>query len=457
MRARIRYTIDLLRNSYWFTPGLMMLGAIALSSLTLSLDDRWGLEAIREVEWLYRWIYTGGPDGAADVLSVIASSMITVAGVVFSITIVALTLASSQFGPRVLANFMADRANQLVLGTFVATFIYSLLILRTLRGDTAPGDTLVPYISVTVSLILALAGLSVLIFFIHHVSISIQAPHLIAVIASELRHAAKAFPPRAEAEAATARGERTGGDGFAARGDPAPIPATSTGYVEAIDYDGVADTAAEHDIFVEIEHRPGDFMVRGRPFAQAWPAERVTEEIVGEIAGMVATGSRRTAIQDVEFPIAQLVEVAVRALSPGINDPFTAMNCIDQLSAGLCDLAGRELPKSRFDDGAGATRVMLAQPVTFEGAVRAAFDQIRQNSAHHAAVYIRVLEAIATVLGGVEYVERVDTLVLQADLVLERARESVPAPTDVADVVARHRAVLAAAQATRDRLSTRRA
>lgn len=451
MKARIRYTIDLLRNSYWFTPGLMMLGAIALSSLTLSLDARWGLEAIREVEWLYRWIYTGGPDGAADMLAVIASSMITVAGVVFSITIVALTLASSQFGPRVLANFMADRANQLVLGTFVATFIYSLLILRTIRGDTAPGDTLVPYISVTVSLLLALTSISVLIFFIHHVSISIQAPHLIAVIASELRHAAQTFPPRGDVE----QEGGTGGRRFAPRGDSAPIPAMSTGYVEAIDYDGVAETAAEHDLFVEIEHRPGHFMVRGSPFARAWPAERVTEEIARSIAGMVATGSRRTAIQDVEFPIAQLVEVAVRALSPGINDPFTAVNCIDQLSAGLCDLAGSDVPKSHFDDGEGATRVMIAHPVTFEGVVRSAFDQIRQNAAHHASIYIRMLEAIETVLGGVEYADRVDTLVLQADLMVERARDSVPAPTDLADVDSRYRNVLAAAQATRDRLSER--
>lgn len=456
MRARLRYAADLLRNSYWFTPGLMMIGAFALSVITLRLDARWGMEALREIEWLYAWTYTGGPDGAADVLSVIASSMITVAGVVFSITIVALTLASSQFGPRVLASFMADRGNQIVLGTFIATFLYSLLVLRTIRGDGARTDVLVPHLSVTVSLLLAIASLCVLIFFIHHVSISIQAPHLIAVVARELHHSVSMLPRVGDGD-----GEMDGAgpslDGGRSTPDPpgeaAVVPVPDTGYIEAIDFEGLVKMADEEDLFVRLRHRPGHFVAEGRTLALVWPADRVTDASARRIGGFLATGARRTAIQDMEFPVAQLVEIAVRALSPGINDPYTAITCIDQISAGLCNLAGRALPPARFQDSAGLTRVVVERPVTFEGVVRQAFDQVRQNAAHHTAVHLRLLESLTRVIGAVEDPSRIDPLATQARLIMERARTAVPTPADVREIETEHDGVLEAAERRRRRLA----
>jgi uncharacterized membrane protein len=449
MKARLRYTAALLRDSYWFTPGLIMLGTVVLSVLMPAADRRWGIDALREAPALYSWIYTGGPDGAGQVLAVIASSMITVAGVVFSITIVALSLASSQFGPRVLASFMADRGNQIVLGTFVGTFLYSLLILRTIRGDGAAGESMVPHLSVTAAVLLAIASLCVLIYFIHHVSISIQAPHLVAVISAELHHSIATLPVKdrtAPVEAAAKEGMEALGTGDE---EGAMVAAPQTGYIEAIDYEGLMEMASRLDLRVRLDGRPGHYVIEGRPLAYVWPADAVDERLARRMGRLAAIGSHRTAVQDMEFPVEQLVEVAVRALSPSINDPFTAMNCIDQLSSGLVDLARKELPPSRLADGEGEVRVLITRPVTFEGVVRAAFEQIRQNAAHHASVHMRMLESLGIVIGAVHSPARLEPLLNQARLAHQAAAENVPAAADRADIERRYAEVLEIARQRR--------
>lgn len=454
MKARLRYTAALLRDSYWFTPGLIMLGAVGLSVLMPAVDRRWGIEALREVPFLYTWIYTGGPDGAGEVLSVIASSMITVAGVVFSITIVALSLASSQFGPRVLSSFMADRGNQIVLGTFVGTFLYSLLILRTIRGDGAPGESVVPHLSVTVALLLAIASLCVLIYFIHHVSISIQAPHLVAVISAELHHSIAKLPVKNRTEpveAAAKEGTEALGTGDEEGG---MVACPQTGYIEAIDYEGLIEMASRLDLKIRLDGRPGHYVIEGRPLAYVWPAAAVDERLARRVGGVAAIGSHRTAVQDMEFPVEQLVEIAVRALSPGINDPFTAMNCIDQLSAGLLDLARKELPPSRLVDADGEVRVLVTRPVTFDGVVRAAFEQIRQNAAHHASVHMRMLESLGIVVGAVHSPTRFEPLLNQARLIHQSAAEKVPSAADRADIEQRYQEVLRIARERRATLES---
>ena len=178
MRAQLLKYWDRIRSSFWFLPSLMACGAVALALATVALDG-----SVTD-DWLQTlaWVYTGGAEGASAVLETIAGSMITIAGVVFSLTLVALSLASSQFGPRLLRNFMRDTANQVVLGTFVATFLYCLLVLRTIRR--ADEVAFVPHLSVTLGVLFAIASLGVLIYFIHHVSVSIQADEIIARVGS---------------------------------------------------------------------------------------------------------------------------------------------------------------------------------------------------------------------------------------------------------------------------------
>jgi uncharacterized membrane protein len=440
VRARTSVIADQVANSYWFVPAVMTFASVLLSVLTLWLDDQ-----IREdvPSWLQPLVFSGGPDGAREVLGVIAGSMITVAGVVFSITIVALTLASSQFGPRLLANFMSDRGNQVTLGTFVATFLYSLLVLRTVRTGEVER---VPHLSVAVAMLLAIAGLSVLIFFIHHISVMIQAPSLIASISDEMRGTTGRLFPQVGglSDADYAAPGSSLPDEF--EQEAVPVETSSSGYVEAVDVEGLLSLATDRDLVIRLDVQPGRFLVSGDPVAHAWPAGALDDETTDRIARSVAVGSRATATQDFEFPLKQLAEIAVRSLSPGINDPYTASSCVDHLSITLCDLAAREFPARGIADADGRLRIRLGDPLDFAQLVDAAFDQVRQNAAHHTVVYVHVLHALRRIVDRVRTTDRVRPLTDLASLVLEQSRGALGAQADADEVAAAHAAFTDAAR-----------
>lgn len=420
----------------------MTLGAILLSMLTVWIDGLLGRED--QPDWLQPLTYSGGPDGAREVLGVIAGSMITIAGVVFSITIVALTLASGQFGPRLLSNFMRDRGNQITLGTFIATFLYSLLVLRTIRNDSDQ----VPDVSITIALVLVVASLSVLIYFIHHISVTIQAPNLVAAVGRELQSATeRLFPDSAPEETTESEKAR---EGLARLDDEesAPIRSTGSGYIEVVDLDGLIAVAQDHDLVLRIRKRPGSFVVRGTSLIDAFPAHRVDDSLSKKLAGSVATGPQRTPSQDIEFPVEQMVEIAVRALSPSINDPFTAATCVDQLSVGLCLLAEREFPSANVTDSEGNLRILIADPVTWDGLIHGAFGQIRQCAGFHAEVYVRMLESLHRIGASVRTTDRLPPIHEQGQLIVEAASVSVPAAADRRVIEAKYAELLADLQET---------
>ncbi len=443
MRTRISYAADRLRNSYWFVPGLMLLGSAVLAWVLTRVDDA---SDPQDLPWAGELIFSGGATSAHEVLGTISSSMITVAGVVFSITIVTLQLASSQFGPRMLANFMRDRANQMTLGTFVSTFLYSLLVLRKIR-DEDPAS--VPHLSVTVALLLAVASLAVLIFFIHHVSTTIQAPNLVAAIAGELRRTTDhLFPDVREAEhARPAPAHADLPADFEEHGRR--VDARTTGYVQVLDVERLVAVAREHDLVIRLDTRPGRFLVDSTPFATVYPGDRVADEVATAVAASVVTGARRTAQQDVEFPLRQMVEIGVRALSPGINDPFTASTCVDQIGAGLCTLAGRELPSPYLVDDDDFLRVVHGDPVTWERLVAAGYDQLRQCADSHTPVYLHILDALTRIARCVRDASRLEPLVREARLVVEAAERNVEAEADQEVVERRYDALLAAVEGFR--------
>lgn len=433
MGTRANFVGDRLRDSYWFIPSLMLVAVAFLAWVTTNIDDAYDPEKIR---WIGDLIYSGGPDGAREVLSTIASSMITVAGVVFSITIVSLQLASTQFGPRMLANFVRDRGNQVTLGTFLAAFLYSLLVLRTVRtSDPAT----VPHLSVTFALGLAGAGLAVLIYFIHHIATTIQAPNLIAVIAEELRHGAKHLFPDVEDVQDVSPGPRERqlpADFDQASGN---VGALSSGYIEAIDVGEMVKVAKDHDLVVRLDLRPGRFVVAGTPFAKAYPKDRLDDDVADVLARAVVTGARRTPQHDIEFPIRQMVEIAVRALSPAINDPFTASTCVDQIGACLCDLARREFPTPYLVDDEDQLRVVDGDPLTWARLVGASFDQIRQAASFHTAVYVHLLESLTRLAGCVGDAERLDPILTEARLLVEAAERHLETEEDRGVVGERYR------------------
>lgn len=424
---------DRVRSSFWFVPSAMAVAAIALAFATVAVDELMAEKLLQ----MPRWIYTGGADGASLLLSTIAGSMITIAGVVFSMTLVALSLASSQLGPRLLRNFMRDAANQLVIGTFVSTFVYCLLVLRTIRR--ADETLFVPHLAVSVGVLLAVVSLAVLIYFIHHVAVSIQADQVIAHVSEELIEGIEHLFPEPMGESEAQRGSETLDSGWPAAFDreARPVAATEDGYVNFVDPDALMKLAVQEKLLVHLQSRPGHYIVKGRPLVMVWPGERVTDQLVSQVRDAFVLGAQRTASQDIEFSVNQLVEIAGRALSPGINDPFTAITCVDRLGSALCRLAQREIPsRYRFDEH-GVLR-MIARAPTFADIVDASFNQIRQHARSNAAVTIRLLETIAVIAQVVRHPLDRAALQRHVAMIARGARDGLPEAEDRKAVAQRY-------------------
>jgi len=417
MRAQVFKTWDRVRSSFWFRPAVMAGGAMVLTFATIALDEP-------VTDWLtlnWGWTFTGGAEGASALLGVIAGSMITIAGVVFSMTLVALSLASSQLGPRLLRNFMRDAATQTVLGTFVATFLYCLLVLRTIRR--ADEIAFVPHMSVTLGLLLAVASVGVLIYFIHHVSVSIQANEIVARVGAELIEGIERLFPenigRGAPRIPTASPDAGFLDTFGR--EARPVDSAGDGYLQFVDGNALMALAMQEDVVIRLERRLGHYVVAARPLALVWPGSRVADGLKDRINSAFALGNQRTSVQGIEFAVNQLVEIAIRALSPGVNDPFTAMTCVDHLGAALCRLAQRDMPSPYRHDSQDQLR--LITPVfTFPDAADAAFNQIRQYGRTSTAVTIRLLETIAEVARSVHRPEDRAALLRHAKMIVRGAR-----------------------------------
>jgi uncharacterized membrane protein len=417
-KVKISALWDALRTSYWFVPTLMAFASIVIWSVVYSLDMKLETEPARHAGW----IYTGGPDGAREVLSVTAGSMITIAGVTFSITIVALTLASQQFGPFLLRNFMRDTGNQIVLGTFIATFIFCLLALRTVRGTDEV--TFVPHLSVSVGLLLGMLSLGVLIYFIHHVSASIQASKIIAVVSRDLKEAIDRLFPEELGREADINSPEDSKIPEQFTSESGLVRIDDSGYIKAMDNESLLSFAGEHDIVIRLLKRPGDFVASDDVIAMVWPAETVSRPVSEKINEAFVIGAQRTATQDAEFVVNQLVEIAVRALSPSVNDPFTAVICIDHIGAGLRRLAGRAIPSPLRYDEDKVLRV-IAFPNTFADILGTAFDQIRIYGKKSPVVTVRLLETIADIAEYVHREEDRSALLYQAEMIERGSRDGI--------------------------------
>jgi uncharacterized membrane protein len=436
MKVKLFKLWDSLNSSYWFLPALMTLAAFGLAFGTLTLDRAGQADPIET----YAWSYTGGAEGARTLLSTVAGSMITTAGTVFSITIVALTLASTQFGPRMLRNFMQDRGNQVVLGTFVATFMYCLLILRTVRGEDS--DIFVPQISVTVAIGLAIASIGVLIYFIHHASTSIQAWHVLEEVSRDLNHAMQHLFPETLGESRPELNQRQVGEipsEFDSKA--APILSSQSGYLQAIDEEKLMAIAQSQDLLLRLKHSPGKFINPKGVLAEVYPSERVNQKLVCQINSALILGSERNENQDIEFPINQLVEIALRAISPSINDPFTAIRCIDRLTVALCHLATVEFPSAyRYDDHHNLR--IITNPVKFTGLIDSAFSQIRQYGQTDSAVTIRLLEAIAAIASHTHSQPYRKALLRHAMMIERGSHDGLPEEQDRQEVRERYLSAL---------------
>jgi uncharacterized membrane protein len=422
---------DVLRTNLWLVPAVMVVIAAMLFAGMYALD-RASYDGVFRVPG---WAISGSADAARQILTAIAAAIITVVGVVFSIVIVALTLTSTQFGPRMLRNFIRDRGTQLTLGTFVATFVYSILAL----GSVGQGDhgAFVPHISITVLLGLMVVDLAVLIYFLHHIAVQIQLPQVIAGIAGDL---AKAIELQA--------GDPTVGAGAQLAtlliadmdGPGGGVAAPRSGYLQYIQHRTLVRIAAEKGAVVHLRYRPGHFLVQGHPYATVWPAS-AAGQVARELARAHVTGPYRTLAQDVAFGVDQLVEICIRALSPAVNDTFTALTCIDWIGDSLCKVTGRWQPTRVYRDGSGAVR-LISTEITYERLVQRAFEKVRQAGRGMPAVLIRQLDALAKVMERAVTPEDRQLLLDQAAMIERLSAGSVDEESDRNDVRAAYQRVL---------------
>ncbi|MBO6784629.1 MAG: DUF2254 domain-containing protein [Alphaproteobacteria bacterium] len=388
---------ETVRASYWFLPAVMVVCSILLASLTQWLDAR------VDPGWLegFEWLYSNQTVGARAVLSTIASSMITVAGVTFSMTIVSVSNASAQFGPRLVANFMRDRGNQITLGIFIATFTYCLMVLRGVRDGVADDSEVVafiPHISVLVAVLLAFASISVLIYFIHHVPETINVGNIIAKIGRDLRRSVDELFDGNDEPTQTDLSGRQGRTEFETYeiAQSTTVASDRSGYVRALDLEEIFAIACKHDVKVRVEYVPGDFALVGEAIFYVLPGERASEDCVDALRACVSLSERPDRAQDVRFLVDQLVEIIARALSPGVNDPYTAINCLNLLMDSLALATRRSSPASVRMDSDGNARV-VSNPYDFERLAKSIFRQSLQYVASDRNVTLHVMHMIATV------------------------------------------------------------
>lgn len=394
MRSKLQNLWENVQSSLWFIPTVLVGVAILASSLLIAAD----VALAQRDSLLIPWIFSGTADAARTLLSVVAGSLITVISIAISLTIVALVQASAQFTPRVLRQFTASRVNQVVLGTYTATFVYALLVLRTVRSGEEEGQAFVPALSVTTAVGLSLLCLALLLFFIHHMSQSLQ----VAVIMNEVREEVIAqiellYPEgigdsmAASSSPATIIAELEGHDGSVV------IRSVRTGFVRKIDEQTLLELSLAATQRVWIRPQIGDFVANGTILAELDRVDGSIEQVSKDLLDAFIIDRDRTITQDLLFGIRQLVDIGLKALSPGINDVTTAEYALYHLGDAVGRLAERAFPSNVRTTDNGQTHFLFNRP-TWDEIVDSAFSQLRRAAAgdvHATQTLLQVLHDLA--------------------------------------------------------------
>ena len=438
MKLRLQLFFDSLRYSYMTVPMILSLCGLGLALMTLKVDevslnfDGNGLGARIGNSILY----SGGADGARALLGAIAGSIISVSALASSIAITALALASGQFGSRLLRTFMDDRGFQVALGVFNGTFLFCLVVLRAIRSsdEGAHFGSGVPQISVTAALALAVLCVFLLIYFLHHMAQSIQAPFVIADAARDLNSEIE----RLFGVGKSAKFGACATDEQHRRIEIEKLPdfdlginieATKEGFLRAVNYDVLLRIAVQEDAIFKLGYGAGDWVVKGDPLLTVWPPRNpmIYED---RARGCFLTGRSRTTVQDAEYGFNQLVEVGARALSPGINDPFTAITCLGHIGASLRHILRCEIPSPYLLDDEGKLRI-ITHTVTFPSLCDSGFDMIRHYGANSPKVILSLLETLAEVGAKCKTDEQRAAIIRHAKLAREEATKASVMNSDI--------------------------
>jgi uncharacterized membrane protein len=403
MRTRIerkvaaRYRWDRLKVSFWFAPAIMALGAVLLAWVMYWIDGLIPNEVLEES----RFVLAGTPNEMRSSLLEIAGTVLATAGVVFTLLTLPLSTVAAQYGSRLLRLFLGDRTAQFVLGMFVATFVYCIFAALSIPPTDVELES--PQLTGTVAVYLMLVTFATLILLVQHISTMLQAPNIAAAAGAELLAVARAEISEDTTRSAADQGVLETPSG--AIGAPEalveregyPVPVTEAGYIQYMDPAILLALAREKNLVIHLLHQPGHFVGLGAVVALIWPASQADPKVAARVRSACQLGNVRTPTQDVEYAVNQLTEMAVRAMSPAINDPFTAMTCLDHMGVGLVEFIRRGEQGSHCYDQDGRLRLIL-QPVTFAVLLGAAFDMLRHASCDNASVLLHML-AVIDVIG----------------------------------------------------------
>ncbi|MFN2261698.1 MAG: DUF2254 domain-containing protein [Psychroflexus sp.] len=418
---------DELTNSFWFIPMLIIVAALGLASTSIYLDQIIDFENVD----YFKYFVTESADSARSVLSTISTAMIGVAGTVFSITLVALTLASSQFGSRLLRNFMHERLNQVVLGIYVSTYLYCLIILNVVKDND--GLLFIPSLSILIAIFAAVANIVLLIIFIHHISVSIQADKVISDISESLtKNVESIFSEAIDEDSISHSFEDVDGiiEDYSKHTE---VNCPKSGYLQYIDNEALLNFAIKNNFLIITSHRPGNYLVKGEKLYDIYANTDFENKPISILKSNFIIGKSRSPQQDAEHAIHQMVEIACRALSPGVNDPYTAITCIDNLTSTMCYLTKVKFPnKHRYDEDENLRYV--SRPLTYEGMLNASFLQIRQFAKGSPAVVIRLMEAMITIYQFTKFSIHREIVCKHAKMILNLAESSFEDIHDLDDL-----------------------
>jgi uncharacterized membrane protein len=411
MLTRLKTLWEGISTSLWFLPSLLTAAAVVLAWLALT----WSA-AINQQHGEIWWLHSGTGDNASDLLSSMLTSMITMATLAISITMVVLTLAAGQLGPRLIRSFMADKRTQLTLGFFLATIVYIVLVLRTIDDEARGAD--VPHLAVTLGTLSVLISVFLLLFFVHHLARSTVADTIIRRVGASLDTAIDELLPEADDR------EARSVEPPAKLGVGGPLSIGPGGYIQAVDYAGLASTARRANALVELRFRPGQHVLPDGEHALVHPAEALDDDLLDDLRECVFIGAERTASQDLEYSLRQLVEIALRALSTGVNDPFTAIAVIDRLGVSMALVMRRGPPQGIWCDKEGEVRV-VGPTTLFSGLVDAAFNQIRQAAERQPAILIRLMGTLAQLAQQARHEEHRRVLLEHVNVVAAAGKRSI--------------------------------
>lgn len=376
MPKPVASALERLRQSLWAIPLLAIVIALVVAEVAVWASSH------ASPAWV-PFVFRGGPDAAQALLQAIAGSVITVAGVTFSVTIIALQLTSTQFSPRVLRTFIRDRASQTVFATFLATFVYTLVVLGSVRTGSDGQDPSVPLLAVAGAFFLTLVSIGMLAYFIHHVAHMIQVSEITRSVAIETLETVRR----------EWRDEGPGRTPMPLReAEEAILRSREGGYLTYAAYERLVRLAQEADAVIRLHLAPGQWISVGRPLLSVSPPE-ACDRFTKDPRDEVKFGPQPTLQQDVSFGVRQLVDVALKALSPSLNDPSTAVNCVHRLTEVLLEAGRRSDPATAHTDAGGTVRLFALQH-DFADLVGLAFDQIRSFGGERLYVALALVESL---------------------------------------------------------------